>query len=182
MSEPASLLVPQFVLDDWAAALQQRDPRALELAYALALALPQTEMPELTVLARTASEEAAHAINGDVRARLQEAYKKYDALRDGSLYARDMGNWNVLGFERTSAAAQARITDLERLLSVDNERLLIADNERLLIVNNLARVTQPCKFREYAGRRGWDILNRVEFTFPPRAQLEPYEFLWLMIE
>ncbi len=89
---------------------------------------------------------------------LDSEWVKYEAFEYGALLRVELGNVNVLAFER------------------------IAGPERLLIVNNLAPLSQPVKFRDYAGRVGWDILNRVEFNFPVRAQLEPYEFLWLMVD
>lgn len=182
MSNP-SLLVPQYVLDDWLSALEQREPRALELAYGLAMALPKsdatTALYEIAVGAsedatardvaaaalvdgavetRTAEEMTPREISNEVRGLLDYAYEKYAALTHGDFMTVDMGNPNVLAFERRNA------------------------EERLLIVNNLARVSQPVKFKEYAAKEGWDILNRVEFTFPARAQLEAYEFLWLLLD
>lgn len=167
-----SLPVPQYVLDDWLAALEQREPRALELAYGLAMSLPQsiatTALYEIAVGAGAtvsmqegdggASDATDAEISQDVKDLLGYAFDKYDALTKGDFAAVDLGNPNVLAFERR------------------------ADEERLLIVNNLARVSQPIKFKEYAAKEGWDILNRVEFTFPARAQLEPYEFLWLLVD
>lgn len=154
-----SLLVLQYVIDDWFAALQQREPRALELAYALALALPACdETNAVRETARAQEGVAALEISSDVRDLLGYASEKYNALTGGDFRRVDMGNPNVLAFERRT------------------------NDERLLIVNNLARVSQPVKFRDYADKEGWDILNRVEFTFPARAQLEAYEFLWLLVE
>ena len=153
------LLVADYVLQDLQAAVKMREPRALELAYALALALPDAEGTTALRAATSAVQDATpFEISSDVREMLEYAIEKYDALTRGDLERADLGNVNVLAFERR------------------------AKDERLLIVNNLARVSQPIKFQNYAGKQGWDILNRVEFTFPPRAQLEMYEFLWLMID
>ncbi len=158
MSEP-TILVPQHVLDDWRAALQQREPRALELALALALTLPaRPETNALAATLRAAQDASPLEISGAVRAMLESAYEKYSAFAEGDFQRVDVGNANVLAYERCRA------------------------DERVLVVNNLARVPEPIKLRGYVGREGWDILNRVEFTCPPRAQLEAYEFLWLLVE
>ncbi len=155
----SELLVADYVLQDWQAAVRTREPRALELAYALALTLPATEATAtLRATTRVAEEATPFEISNDVRETLEYAMEKYDALTRGNFERVELGNPNVLGFER------------------------IVANEKLLLVNNLARVSQPIKFQNYAGREGWDILNRVEFIFPTRAQLEAYEFLWLMVE
>ena len=155
----AELLVPQYVIDDWLAALRTREPRALELARALALSLPNnSETRALQETTSTSEDATPFEIANEVAAMLDDSYAKYQALHDGAFHRVDVGNPNVLAFERTTP------------------------DERLLVVSNLARVSQPVKFREYAGREGWDILNRVEFTFPSRAQLEAYEFLWLLVE
>ncbi|HZQ10339.1 MAG TPA: alpha-glucosidase C-terminal domain-containing protein [Anaerolineae bacterium] len=138
----------QEVLDEWTAALRENEPRALELAYTLALTLPKGE--------GTAPSE--NALSPELRELLLSAYQKYDALRAGTIEPVDLRNPNILAFQRVSG------------------------DERLLIVNNLSRRSQPVKFGAYTGRAGWDILNRIEFTFPSRAQLEPYEFLWLLVE
>lgn len=151
--------VPQEVFQAWRAALQQREPRALELAYALTLTLPaHQETRALQETTRASADATPYEIARDVREMLGYAYEKYAALTRGDFARVDLGNVNVLAFERVCA------------------------DERLLIVNNLTRVSQPVKFRDYAGQAGWDILNRVEFVFPARAQLEAYEFLWLMVE
>lgn len=153
------MLVPQYVVNDWLAALKRREPRALELACALTLSLPdRRDAHELQVALSTGEDATPFEITNEVAAMLEDAYAKYEALHDGAFARVDVGNPNVLAFERTTR------------------------DERLLIVSNLARVSQPVKFRDYAGRDGWDILNRVEFTFPSRAQLEAYEFLWLLVE
>lgn len=158
MSE-SEFLIADYVLQDWQAAVRTREPRALELAYALALTLPVTEATAaLRATTGVAEEATPFEISNDVREMLEYAIEKYDALTRGDFLRVDLGNPNVLAFER-----------------------IVAD-EKLLIVNNLARVSQPIKFQLYAGREGWDILNRVEFIFPTRAQLEAYEFLWLMVE
>lgn len=168
MTEP-KLFMPQYVFDDWLAALQTREPRALELAYALSLSLPENaETTALRASARivrtiqTADGALLDApkieIAPEVLVLLQDALAKYSSLSSGNFLPVEMGNPNILAFERTG------------------------DGERLLIVNNLARVSQPIKFNAYGGKEGWDILNRVEFTFPARAQLEAYEFLWLLVE
>jgi len=158
MSQEAPL-VPQYVLDDWSAALRERDPRAAELAYALALALPPGDNADALGSATRAEMDAPPGeLSNEARALLDDAYVKYDALREGDFARVDFGNPNILAFVRRY------------------------EGDRVLIVNNLARVTQPVKFRDFAGLEGWDILNRVEFTFPVRAQLEPYECLWLLVE
>ena len=158
MSE-SEFLIADYVLQDWQAAVRTREPRALELAYALALTLPVADATAaLRATTRVAEEATPFEISNDVREMLEYAIEKYDALTRGDFLRVDLGNPNVLAFER-----------------------IVAD-EKLLIVNNLARVSQPIKFQIYAGREGWDILNRVEFIFPTRAQLEAYEFLWLMVE
>lgn len=156
MSE-APLLVAEYVLEDWLDALRAREPRALELAYALSVALPPlAETGAVRAAAQLAEDATLFTVSPVVREMLNNARDKYDALRHGEFVPVDFKNPNILGFERK------------------------AEQERVLIINNLARVSQPCKFLEYAGREGWDILNRVEFTFPTRAQLDPYEFLWLL--
>lgn len=153
------MLVPQYVVDDWLAALKTREPRALELARALTLSLPdRQETRELQETWTSGDQATPFEIANEVAAMLEDSYAKYEAFRHGAFERVDVGNPNVLAFERT------------------------IPDERLLIVSNLARVPQPVKFRDYAGRAGWDILNRVEFTFPARAQLEAYEFLWLLVE
>lgn len=158
MTQP-SLLVPDHVLQDWLAALDAREPRALELAYALALTLPEAEETgSLKQRTHVVDDSNEFEISPEVRDLLNAAAAKYDALAKGIFQRVDMGNPNVLAFERQTG------------------------DERLLVVHNLARVAQPIKFHAYAGREGWDILNRVEFLFPPRAQLEAYEFLWLLVE
>ncbi len=153
------LLVPQYIIDDWLEALKTREPRALEVARALSMSLPESDethgLQATTILGEDAT---AFELAPEVSALLEDSYAKYDALASGDFLRVDAGNPNVLAFERRTP------------------------QERLLIVNNLARVSQPVKFKEYAGREGWDILNRVEFTFPARAQLEAYEFLWLLVE
>lgn len=155
----AETLLPQYIVDDWLAALKTREPRALELALALSLSLPERdETVALQQTTRAGAEATAFEISDAVSAMLEDAKIKYEALTNGDFVRIDMGNANVLAFERNNA------------------------EERLLIVNNMARVSQPVKFKAYAGREGWDILNRVEFTFPARAQLEAYEFLWLLLE
>ncbi len=150
-------MIQKHVYDAWLADVRGHEPRALELAYALALTLPQQSE---TFLAGDAvlDDASTHLISTDVRDLMQFAYDRYDAFRDGLYHAVDLGNPAIFAFERAR------------------------EGERLLIVNNLARVSQYAKFRAYAGMAGWDILNRVEFTFPPRAQLDAYEFLWLMVD
>jgi hypothetical protein len=158
MSE-APLLVPENVFEAWRNALQAREPRALELAYGLALALPELdETGELKAAARATGDPNSFEIADEVLTVLDEAAAKYEAFHGGDFQQIDIGNPNVLAFERTTT------------------------DERVLIVNNLTLASQPVKFRGYAGKEGWDILNRVEFTFPARAQLEPYEFLWLLVD
>lgn len=150
-------MIAQHVFDSWLSDLRAREPRALEIAYSLALTLPQDKGTD-SLRARVApDEEGLKIISPDVRDLMQFAYDRYDALRDGNFALVDPGNPNILAFERACR------------------------DEQLLLVHNLARVSQPVKFRAYAGRAGWDILNRVEFIFPARAQLEAYEFLWLML-
>lgn len=152
------MVVPQDVFDRWATALKLREPRALELAYALALALDDSdETKALRETTHAVRDANAFEIAQDVRTMLDEARARYDVLGRGSRRQVDLGNPAVPAFERSS------------------------DGERVLIVNNLTGVSQPVKFRDYAGMEGWDILNRVEFTFPARAQLEAYEFLWLWV-
>lgn len=158
MSE-TRLLIPEYVMQDWLDALRTREPRALELAYALGLSLPETaETHGLKESTHAAQVANPLEIADEVRELIRDGYEKYDALREGDFLPVDLGNPNVAAFERRT------------------------DDERLLLVNNLARVPQPIKFREYANKEGWDILNRVEFTFPARAQIETYEFLWLLVE
>lgn len=158
MSDSA-LFVPADVVENWQNALRTREPRALELAYALALALPDEDAAApLLSPTHNAMDAAPAKMSNEARALLLEANAKYDALKRGAFKQVDLGNQQVLGFER------------------------LGDGERLLIVNNLSAQSQPFKLRDHAGREGWDILNRVEFIFPARVQLEPYEFLWLMVE
>jgi hypothetical protein len=158
MTESKSV-VPAYVSDAFAEALEQREPRALELAYALALALPKNDDVHqlgfsLADLVTTPPPE----LSDSVRQVVEEAVKKYDALSHGDLKRVELSNPSIFAFVRTRG------------------------DERVLVVNNLARVPQPTKFHPYSGQEGWDILNRVEFTFPVRAQLEEYEFLWLLLE
>lgn len=152
------MVVAQEVFDGWSAALKQGEPRALELAYALGLALEDSdETKALKETTRMARDANTFEISAEVHAMLDEAQKKYAALGRGSRRQVDLGSPAVLAFE------------------------WFGEGERLLLVNNLTGVSQPVKFRDYAGLEGWDILNRVEFTFPARAQLEGYEFLWLWV-
>lgn len=146
-------MIAQYVLDHFLADLDAREPRALELAFALTLTLPQTVLETQIV----PSADATKLIGADARDLMEFARERYDALRDGTFAQVELGNPYIWAFERVDA------------------------DERLLIVNNLARVPQPVKFMAYTGRAGWDILNRIEFLFPARVQLEEYEFLWLML-
>ncbi len=158
MSE-TPMLVPENVFEAWRAALKAREPRTLELAYGLALALPErSETAELKSTTSAASGANAFEIADVVTTVLDDAFAKYKAFHDGGFERVDLGNEYVLAFER------------------------VTDEERVLCVNNLTAASQPIKFRSYAGKEGWDILNRLEFIFPARAQLEPYEFLWLYVE
>ncbi len=150
-------MIQQHVFEGWLADLRAREPRALELAYALELTLPLHSTGAALRTQIAPDDAALQTISADVRDLMQFAYERYDAFRDGNFKIIELANPNVLAFERACAG------------------------EQLLIVNNLARVPQPVQFRAYAGGAGWDILNRVEFIFPTRAQLEPYEFLWLML-
>ena len=154
MSTFSPLLIPQFVLKDWQAALDAGEPRALELAFALNLALPAGQLTELIKIKKQIPIE----LDAAMRELLDSAHTRYDAFVDGTCTRIDMLNPSVFAFERNKG------------------------DERLLIVNNLARVSQPVKFGSYAGRAGWDLLNRVEFQFPARAQMEAYEFLWLLVD
>lgn len=157
----AAPLISDYVIKDLLDALEKREPRALELAFSLALTLPDTaETRSLRAVAGAGRGGAGVPleISSEVRDVLQDAYQKFNALRIGDFLRVDLANPNVPAFERRT------------------------DRERLLLIHNLARVSQPVKFRDYADKGGWDILNRVEFIFPTRAQLEAYEFLWLMIE
>lgn len=158
MSESQPLVAPQ-VLDELAAAVQRGEPRAFELAYGLSRSLPREgDHSAAGLTPRTFGEADAEGIAEQVRQLIDDAAKKYGALSRGEFAAVDLSNPNVLAYE------------------------LKWQDERLLILNNLARVSQPVKFHSYTAHEGWDILNRVEFTFPARAQLEPYEFLWLALE
>lgn len=150
-------MIQQHVFDAWLADIRAREPRALELAYALELTLPPQGDANSLWTQVALDDAATTSISADVRDLMQFAYERYHAFREGNFTQKDLGNPNILAFERAR------------------------DGEHLLIVNNLARVTQPVKFGSYAGGAGWDILNRVEFIFPPRAQLDAYEFLWLML-
>jgi len=143
-----SPFLSQEILEEWTAALHENKPRARELAYALALTLPEG-------VGAAWSEDA---LSPELHELLETTYQKYDALHSGTIEYVDLRNPNVLAFERANG------------------------EDRLLIVNNLSRHSQPIKFGVYAGRAGWDLLNRIEFAFPVRAQLEPYEFLWLLVE
>ncbi|MBI4673380.1 MAG: alpha-glucosidase C-terminal domain-containing protein [Chloroflexi bacterium] len=152
-------MIQHGVFDAWLADVRGRKPRALELAYALDLTLPQNaDVMALRDATMALGDADVAEISADVRDLLQFAYDRYDALRDGIFQRVDFGNPSIFAFER------------------------VREGERLLIVNNLARVSQPVMFRDYVGRAGWDILNRVEFIFPTRAQLDAYEFLWLMVD
>ncbi|OQY90161.1 MAG: hypothetical protein B6D41_09875 [Chloroflexi bacterium UTCFX4] len=150
-------MIPQHVFDAWRADLDAREPRALELAYALELTLPRENEANARWGELAQAENAAALVSEDARALMQFAYERYDAFRVGNFTPVELGNPNIFAFERACAG------------------------ERLLVVNNLARVLQPAKLTVYADRAGWDILNRVEFVFPPRAQLDAYEFLWLLL-
>jgi hypothetical protein len=151
-------VIPEHIFDAWLADVRAREPRALELAYALALTLPPQASAPLSMADIAPDEETLVLLSSDVRDMMQFSAARYDAFRDGAFARVDLGNPSIFAFERTRP------------------------NEHLLLVNNLARVSQPVKFREYVGRAGWDILNRVEFICPPRAQLDAYEFLWLMMD
>jgi maltose alpha-D-glucosyltransferase/alpha-amylase len=83
--------------------------------------------------------------------------KKNRAFGRGSIRFVDLGNEAVLAYERAY------------------------EGEKILVVNNLAPSSQPVHFAAYRGKAGWDILNSREFNFPPRAQLEASEFLWLLL-
>lgn len=153
------IVLPQEVWDDWLNALKTREPRALELAFALQLSLPADAENAITQAhARFVDDATMLEISAEMRDLLGYAHEKYAALTRGQFERVEVGNSNVLAFERRT------------------------DDERVLVVNNLTLHTQPIKFREYVDKAGWDILNRVEFIFPPRAQLEAYEFLWLLVE
>lgn len=151
-------MIQKHVYDAWVADVRAREPRALELAYALGLTLPAHTPHIFRDGEATLDDATTLLISSDVRDLMQFAYDRYDAFREGLYQPLDFGNPTIFVFERKCAG------------------------EHLLIVNNLARVSQPVKFREFAGRAGWDILNRVEFIFPARAQLDAYEFLWLMLD
>jgi hypothetical protein len=156
MSEPAMLVMPE-VWGELDRAIQRREPRALELAFALALTLPaeaNADSPDSSQVLTGSPPE----ISVQVRLVIEDAVKKYDALTRGEWAVVDVNNLNALAFER------------------------MWQDERVLIVYNMSGTSQPIKFSSYGGRAGWDILNRVEFTFPARAQLEAYEFLWLLPE
>jgi maltose alpha-D-glucosyltransferase / alpha-amylase len=84
--------------------------------------------------------------------------KKYRAFGRGAARFVDVGNEHVLAYERAW------------------------EDERILVVNNLSASSQPIHLGAYKNSTGWDILNAVEFNFPPRAQLEPHEFLWLLVD
>jgi hypothetical protein len=146
------IAMPDEVMEGWTAAVKRGEPRAVELGMALALALPRDE-PGVGN-GKTDRLE----VGEELREMLLDAHRKYDALTRGDFKRVDAANLNILAFERRT------------------------QEERLLIVNNMTRGPQPVKFRAFAGKQGWDILNRVEFTFPARAQLEAYEFLWLLVE
>ncbi len=83
--------------------------------------------------------------------------KKYHAFGRGRTCFVDLGNEHVLAYERQW------------------------QDEQILVVNNLAASSQTIHLGAYKDRTGWDILNAREFEFPPRAQLEPFEFLWLLL-
>jgi hypothetical protein len=153
------LVIPPQVYADWRSALLAREPRALELCLELELVLPPGAegAQALVETVREVLACAVDAVSPTLRELLQENHARYEALQGGALRWQASGNPNVLMFER-----------------------LVGD-ERIVVVNNLTRVPQPVKFRKYAGLPGWDILNRIEFTFPARAQLEAYEFLWLVV-
>lgn len=150
-------MIAQHVIDGWLTDIRAREPRALELAFALELTLPEQDETNPLRVQAALDDERMKIISADVRDLMQFAHERYDALHDGSFAPVDMGNPSIFGFERACGS------------------------EQLLLVYNLARVSQPVRFRRYAGSAGWDILNRVEFIFPARAQLEAYEFLWLML-
>lgn len=158
MSASFDLIAPH-VLAAWRAAVSRREPRALELAYALELSLPpDPESGSSSTTPATAAPVPPPELAPEVLALLETASTRYAAFRTGTFALLDLGNPHLFAFERTSLG------------------------EHLVVINNLAPVPQPVKFGRYSGLRGWDILNRVEFTFPPRAQLESYEFLWLYLE
>lgn len=154
MGASPKLVIPPFVLKDWQTALQDHEPRALELGYALKLALPSEQVAQLTLIDNLSPIE----LGASLRKMLETPHSRYQSFVAGSFSRVDLLNPSVFAFERSQG------------------------DERLLIVNNLARVSQAVKFGGYPGRAGWDILNRVEFQFPPRAQLEAYEFLWLLVD
>ncbi|MGE5138355.1 MAG: maltose alpha-D-glucosyltransferase [Rudaea sp.] len=90
--------------------------------------------------------------------RLIAVRKKYRAFGRGSTRMINLGNEHVLAYERCW------------------------NDERILVVNNLSAESQPIQLGEYAGGSGWDVLGQREFDFPPAAQLEPFEFLWLLLD
>jgi hypothetical protein len=151
-------VIPEQIFDAWFADVRAREPRALELAYALALTLPPQASASLSMADVALDDETLARLSSDVRDVMQFSAARYEAFRDGAFARVDLGNPSIFAFER------------------------MRPDEHLVVVNNLTRVSQPVKFREYVGRAGWDILNRVEFIFPPRAQLDAYEFLWLMMD
>ncbi len=83
--------------------------------------------------------------------------KKYRAFGRGATQFVEVGNARVLAYERAW------------------------NDEKILVINNLADSPQPIHLAKYNSHAGWDVLNLREFNFPPRAQLEPYEFLWLLL-
>lgn len=157
MSDETTAALPPHVIEHWRRALERGEPRALEAAYALELSLEQDAVPT-SQLPRKPAAGAKAQLADEVSAMLESAHDRYDALKWGTWRGVELGNPNLFAFERR------------------------AEDEELLLVYNLTGASQPVKFGGYAGTRGWDILNRVEFVFPVRAQLEPYEFLWLMVD
>ncbi|MGB8648097.1 MAG: maltose alpha-D-glucosyltransferase [Anaerolineae bacterium] len=89
---------------------------------------------------------------------LMTARKKYRAFGRGATEFVDLKNDHVLAYERKWG------------------------DERILVVNNLSGEPQPIHLGAFAAGAGWDILVQREFDFPSRAQLEPYEFLWLLLD
>jgi hypothetical protein len=145
------------VWDDLEKRVERNEPRALELAYALSLSFEGVTVHPVAARAK-AVPPVGRVIDPDLKTMLDVMHAKYDAFKIGVIKWRDAGSEHVLGFER------------------------VTDGERVVVFANLGDRPAPVKFRELAGREGWDILNSVEFTFPPRAQLEGHEILWLFLE
>jgi hypothetical protein len=158
LSAAQEQILPGHVLNEYLRELAAGEIRALELEFSLRVSLPDTGPGlELKRALQGHAPARGESVSSELIRVLAAAGWRYAAFRSGTLNVFDAGNEWVLAFERA------------------------LEDEQLLVVNNLSPLSRPVKFGRHAGQSGWDILNRIEFIFPTRAQLEPFEFLWLLL-